>query len=79
MLAEPPAGGIPGGIIVGGPTAVGAIFAPSNLRRLLRAERSVPELYAMRRVRKVLSQGNFFLSPPPPPQARIDVQNTVAF
>eukprot|EP00962_Isochrysis_galbana_P039620 scaffold14243_cov62-Isochrysis_galbana.AAC.1 len=55
-LASPPPAGIPGGYLPGGPGAAAAIFGPANVRRLLAAEDPVPELYAMRRVRKVVRQ-----------------------
>jgi hypothetical protein len=38
-----------------------AIFDPANLRRLLAGEQTVPELYAMRRVRRAVREVRFFL------------------
>jgi len=50
-LASPPPGGIPGGVV-----GSAEVFSHDNVRRLLMAERSLPELYAMRRVRQAVSR-----------------------
>jgi hypothetical protein len=55
LAAFPPAG-IPGVHLPGGSAAAAAIFTPANLRKLLAAEEPVPELYAMRRIRKAMRQ-----------------------